>query len=542
MRGQLLTNEALDGRLAWSNGEVFLTIATRSTGPDVPATDLGFLLHKNPARPQSVEVAGGVAHVVYPEATAERCTAAVLLEVDPIALVRSGKGRAAEGFTLGQYVNDRPYAASSLLAVALGKLFRTAMNGRCDARPELAAQSIPLEIHIPALPCRGGAALASRFFEPLGWSVDARPIPLDPEIPSWGDSRYVDLRLTGTLRLADALNHLYVLLPVLDDTKHYWVGTDEVDKLIRAGEGWLGTHPEKALISRRYLAHRRALTDTALERLTEADGDELPEDPTTEVGDNLPGSTVAAAGAPPISSTTPLTAAGIAVGAGAAAPAEFGGSAASTVAAGASAAVVTLAAQRRLCVLEVLREVGGRRVGDLGCGEGVLVGELLKDGRYDQVVATDVSSRALGFAERRLHVAEMSDRQRERLRLFQSSVTYADPRLTGLDAAVLMEVVEHVDPPRLPALAKAVFGAARPGAVVVTTPNSEYNVRFETLPAGEFRHPDHRFEWTRSEFRTWAESVCTSYGYSVEFRPVGPDDPEVGAPTQLALFRRKEAV
>ncbi|WP_433021458.1 3' terminal RNA ribose 2'-O-methyltransferase Hen1 [Kribbella sp. CA-294648] len=577
---------------------MFLTIATRTIGADVPATDLGFLLHKNPARPQSVEVAGGVAHVVYPEATAERCTAAVLLEVDPIALVRSGKGRAAEGFTLGQYVNDRPYAASSLLAVALGKLFRTAMNGRCDARPELAGQSIPLEIHLPALPCRGGVALAGRFFEPLGWSVDARPIPLDPEIPSWGDSRYVDLRLTGVLRLADALNHLYVLLPVLDDTKHYWVGTDEVDKLIRAGEGWLGTHPEKALISRRYLAHRRTLTDTALERLTEADGEVLPEDPTTEVGDNLPGTTnepVAAAGTPPISSTSPLTPAGTAVGADAGARSEFGGSAASSDSAGSAVVAAgdatdsltspvtpagiavgadagargefggsaassgsagsgspssagatppapTLAAQRRLCVLEVLREIGGRRVGDLGCGEGVLVGELLKDGRYDLVVATDVSSRALGFAERRLHVDEMSDRQRERLRLFQSSVTYADARLAGLDAAVLMEVVEHVDPPRLPALAKAVFGAARPGAVVVTTPNSEYNVRFETLPAGEFRHPDHRFEWTRGEFHEWAESVCRSYGYSVEFRPVGPDDPEVGPPTQLALFRRKEAV
>ena len=477
---------------------MFLTIATRSTGAEVPATDLGFLLHKNPARPQSIEVAGGIAHVVYPEATAQRCTAAVLLEVDPIALVRSGKGRAAEGFTLGQYVNDRPYAASSLLAVALGKLFRTAMNGRCDARPELAAQSIPLEIHIPALPCRGGVELAGRFFEPLGWTVDARPIPLDPEIPSWGDSRYVDLRLTGELRLADALNHLYVLLPVLDDTKHYWVGTDEIDKLIRAGDGWLALHPEKQLISRRYLAHRRNLTDTALERMAEADGNLLPEDPTTEVGDNLPTS--------------------------------------------APSPAASLAVQRREVVLEVLREVGGRRVGDLGCGEGVLVGELLKDGRYDQVVATDVSSRALGFAERRLHVAEMSDRQRERLRLFQSSVTYADARLAGLDAAVLMEVVEHVDPPRLPALAKAVFGAARPGAVVVTTPNSEYNVRFETLPAGEFRHPDHRFEWTRREFRDWAESVCRSYGYAVEFRPVGPDDPEVGPPTQLALFRRKEAV
>ncbi|ADB31716.1 Methyltransferase type 12 [Kribbella flavida DSM 17836] len=477
---------------------MFLSLGTTSAGLGAPASEFGFLLHKNPARPQSLSVTGGTAYVLYPEATEARCTAAVLLEVDPIALVRSGKGRAAEGFTLGQYVNDRPYAASSLLAVALGKLFRTAMNGRCDARPELAARRIALDVHVPALPCRGGPELAERFFAPLGWSVDARPIPLDPEIPEWGDSRYVDLHLHGELRLADALNHLYVLLPVLDDAKHYWVGPDEVDKLVRAGDGWLGAHPAKDLITRRYLAHSRSLTDAALDRLTEVDGQELPEDPAGEAGDDVP--------------VTPAP----------------GG--------------VSLAVERRRVVLDVVREVGARRVADVGCGEGALVAELLKDGGIDQVLATDVSARALDQLERRLHVREMSDRQRERLRLFQSSVTYADERLAGVDAAVLMEVVEHVDPPRLPALAQAVFGAARPGAVVVTTPNAEYNVRFESLPAGQFRHPDHRFEWTRAEFRAWAEKVAATYRYAVTFRPVGPEDPEVGPPTQLALFRRQEAV
>jgi 3' terminal RNA ribose 2'-O-methyltransferase Hen1 len=464
---------------------VFLTLATGLSGVDAPASDFGFLLHKNPARPQAIEITGGSAHVFYPEATDERCTVAVLLEIDPIALVRSGRGKAQEGFTLGQYVNDRPYAASSLLAVAIGKLFRTAMNGRCDARPELAARAIPLEIQVPALPCRGGPELAERLFAPLGWTVDARPMPLDPEIPQWGDSRYVDLRLTGVLRLAEALNHLYVMLPVLDDAKHYWVGSDEVDKLVRAGAGWLGAHPEKDLISRRYLAHRRYLADTALERLAEADGEELVEEDSEE------------------------------------------GS-------------VPLAVERRTTVAGVLRELGARRVADLGCGEGALVGELLKDPMIGELIATDVSARALIAAKRRLHYDELPDRQRERLRFLQASVTYADQRLAGLDAAVLMEVVEHVDPPRLPALAKSVFQVARPGAVIVTTPNREYNVRFPSLPAGDRRHPDHRFEWTREEFRTWAETVADGYGYTLELRPVGSVDPEVGPPTQLAVFRIEE--
>jgi 3' terminal RNA ribose 2'-O-methyltransferase Hen1 len=465
---------------------VLLTITL--TGPH--ATDLGFLLYKHPARVQAFDVSVGTAHVCYPRATDERCTAALLLEIDPIALVRGSRGAAAEGFTLGQYVNDRPYAASSMLAVALGRVFRTAMNGRCDQRPELAATALPLELHIPALPCRGGAELATRVFEPLGWTVRAEPIPLDDTFPGWGESRYVDLRLTGTVRLADALNHLYVLLPVLDDAKHYWVNSDEVDKLIRVGGGWLAEHPAKELITRRYLAHQGLLTRSALDRLADIDDTEPDALDATE-------------------------------------PGETG---------------VSLAVQRRGAVLAALRSRGARSVGDLGCGEGALVGDLLADQQFTHVVAADVSSRALEIAERKLHLDRMPPARRERLTLLQSALTYRDSRLIGLDAVVLMEVIEHVDPPRLPALARTVFGSIAPETVVVTTPNVEYNVRYPTLLPGRRRHRDHRFEWTRAEFADWAEGVATDWGYQVRYLPVGEDDPELGPPTQMALFTRTEAV
>ena len=242
-----------------------------------PATDLGFLLHKHPDRLQSFDVSAGQAHVFYPEAGEQRCTAALLLEIDPIGLVRghrrSGTG-GPEAFSLAEYVNDRPYAASSMLAVALGKVFRTAMTGRCDARPDLAARALPLEIGIPALSCRGGTDLARRLLRPLGWDVQATRIPLDPELPEWGGSHYVTVQLTGRIRLADALSHLYVLLPVLDDSKHYWVDDAEIDKLLRAGGDWLATHPERELITHRYLAHQRQLTETAVARLAEVDDTE----------------------------------------------------------------------------------------------------------------------------------------------------------------------------------------------------------------------------------------------------------------------------
>ena len=460
---------------------MLITVSTVST-PAAPATDLGYLLHKNPARVQEFDVSVGRAHVFYPEATDERCTAALLLEVDPVGLVRGRRGPGGDGFALGQYVNDRPYAASSMLSVALKQVFGTALSGRCTARPELAATPIPLDIRVPALPCRGGAGLVADLFEPLGWTVHATAAPLDPQFPAWGESRYLDVRLSGTLRLADALNHLYVLLPVLDDGKHYWVSTDEVDKLVAAGGSWLAGHPHKQLITRRYLAHRRELTTSALARLAEVDDTEPAE---------IDNAVAPEADEPP----TPLN------------------------------------QLRRGSVLAAVRASGARRVGDLGCGEGVLVRDLLAEPSVDTVIATDVSARALTIAARKLRLARMPEQQRQRLELFQSSLTYRDDRLTGLDAAVLVEVIEHVDPSRLAALERTVFGHAAPGTVVVTTPNVEHNVRYETLPPGALRHRDHRFEWTRAQFRAWAERVAAEHGYAVRFLPVGTDDQEVGPPT-----------
>lgn len=473
-------------------GRVFLTITTTGSA-DRPATDLGFLLHKHPDKAQQFSTSHGTAHVLYPEADAQRCTAALLLEVDPIALVRKGRGKGRGGApdsALGQYVNDRPYAASSLLAVALRSVFASAMKGQCAARPELVAQALPLRIEVPVLPARGGPELVDKLFRPLGWTVRAESLPLDETFPEWGDSRYVRLVLEGECRLADALRHLYVLLPVLDDAKHYWVAPDEVDKLLRAGEGWLEGHPEQRVIVGRYLARHWSLTRQAMERLAESD------DVVAEELDNAVDEEADTEEKP-----------------------------------------VPLAVRRREAILTVLRSAKAARVLDLGCGPGQLVGALLKEGQFTEIVGVDVSMRALHEARRRLRLDRMSERQAERVRLVQGSLAYTDSRLKGYDAAVLSEVIEHVDPARLPALEYAVFGAARPRTVVVTTPNVEYNVRWESLPAGQVRHADHRFEWTREEFRQWAGAVADRHGYEVSFGPVGPDDPEVGPPTQLAHFR-----
>jgi len=466
---------------------VLLTVTTTHQ----PATDLGFLLHKHPDRVQGFQQSFGEVTVFYPEATDERCTAALVLTIDPVRLARS-RARNAPDFSLAQYVNDRSYAASSLLGVAMADVFSTARSGRCKSRQELADTAIPLEIGIPVLPCRGGAEIAHRLFEPLGWTVGAEPIPLDESFAQWGDSRYLRLRLTGVVRLADALNQLHVLLPVLDESKHYWQGPDEVDKLLRSGEGWLATHPDAQLIARRYLGRRGGLTRTALARLAEL-GDEVDE------------------AIEPVADEEALQ------------PEEKR---------------VPLNTQRHEAVLQILLDLGARSVIDLGCGPGQFLDRLVKTPSFTRIAGSDVSTRSLQYAARRLHVDRMSERQAERLELFQSALTYEDERYAGFDAAVLMEVVEHVDPSRLDALERVVFGAARPGAVVVTTPNAEYNLLYEGLVG--MRHPDHRFEWTRPEFADWTDHVATTYGYAVERRGVGDHDDVHGNPTQLAIFTRQE--
>ncbi|BDZ47769.1 3' terminal RNA ribose 2'-O-methyltransferase Hen1 [Frondihabitans sucicola] len=465
-----------------------------STAPQ--ASDLSHLLRKHPDRAQSFDLSVGTAHVFYPEVSDERCTVALLLEVDAIGLVRDKRFRGSDDGSLARYVNDRPYASSSMVAVALGQVFRTAMGGKSETLPELAAAPLPLEITVAALPARGSdrAGLVTRLFAPLGWRVTETPIPLDPAFPQWGDSPYVDLVLTGEVRLSEALRHLYVLLPVLDDSKHYWVSDDEVGKLLRAGEGWLPDHPERDLITRRYLAHQRSLVNDAADRL----------DATARLLDTADEG--AGSGETPLDET--------------------------------ASRPRPLAPQRAEAVLQALSDVGAHTVADVGCGEGALLTRLAADPAITSLIGTDVSARVLAKAERRLNLREASDRQRDRIRLVQSSVTYTDDRLAGLDAIVLMEVIEHVDPERLPALEASVFATAAPGSVVVTTPNGDYNALFESLPAGAFRHPDHRFEWSRAEFAAWASGVAERTGYVVEYRTVGDVDPALGSPTQLALFRK----
>lgn len=467
------------------SGCMLLTITTLHR----PATDLGFLLHKNPARPQTFELSFGRARVFYPEAADDRCTAALLLEVDPVGLVRNRRGPAGEGFALQQYVNDRPFVASSFLSVAIAQVFGSALAGHSKERPDLAATAIPLVARLAVVPCRGGESLLRGLFEPLGYTVGATRHPLDETFPEWGEGPYYTVELAHTVTLHDLLTHLYVLVPVLDDDKHYWIGDDEVDKLLRHGEGWLAAHPQRDAIVNRYLKRQTHLAREALARLLDEDQREADDDAGRRDNEEER-----------------------------------------------VEQKISLNEQRLGAVTAVLRGGGARRVLDLGCSTGNLLRRLLDDKQFEQIVGMDVSHRALEIAAEKLHLDRLPPKQRERISLVQGSLTYRDARLAGYDAAAVVEVIEHLDEQRLAAFERVLFEFARPQTVVLTTPNEEYNVRFPTLPAGKFRHKDHRFEWTREQFRTWAESVAARFGYRVRFLPVGEEDAEVGPPTQMGVF------
>ena len=456
------------------------------TTTSYPATDLGYLLHKHPDRCQSFSLSFGQAHVFYPEASEQRCTAALLLDIDPVKLVR---GRSAN---LEQYVNDRPYVASSFLSVAIAQVFSTALAGRCKDKPELTQTPLPLVAKLSVLPCRGGEGFLRQLFEPLGYTVTAQNHILDEKFPDWGQSKYYTVELQHTLPLADLLSHLYVLIPVLDDDKHYWVDDDEVEKLLRHGEGWLRAHPAREAITRRYLKRQHRLTRAALAQLAEED--ELDPDSAEESH-----AEEEAAVEKPIS----------------------------------------LKQQRLNAVDAALKENGAKRVIDLGCGQGTLLRILVKESFFEQITGVDVSYRALEVAQERLDRLHLAPNQSNRLQLIQGALTYQDKRFTGYDAATVIEVIEHLDLPRLAAFERVLFEFAQPKTVVVTTPNIEYNVKFENLPAGKLRHKDHRFEWTRQEFQNWAKQVAERFGYTVQFQAVGLEDAEVGSPTQMGVFRRE---
>ena len=458
---------------------MLLTITTTHN----PASDLSYLLHKHPAKIHEVEITAGKAHIFYTEVSDEKCTAALLLDIDPIGLVRKNSGSSGNDFALEQYVNDRPYVASSFMSAAISKAFGTAMNGRCKDKPELVNVAFPFEVKIAVLPVRGGETMLRHLFEPLGYTVSVQKHLLNENFPDWGESRYYTVTLQNKVTLQQLLTHLYVLIPVCDNDKHYWVGVHEVEKLLEKGKDWLQTHPARELITVRYLKHQRYLANEALETLLkdEAVDEEAEEETIPEQK-------------------------------------------------------LRIHDVRLETVKQELLRSGAKRVVDLGCGEGKLLRLLMAEKQFEQILGMDISYKSLEIAKDKLKIDRLPPRQQDRIKLIQGSLNYRDKRIAGFEGAALVEVIEHLDEPRLASLERVVFEFAKPPFVVITTPNAEYNIKFANYEEGKMRHSDHRFEWTRQQFEHWGNRIAHKHNYFVTFKPIGETNDEVGALSQMALF------
>ena len=446
-----------------------------------PATDLGYLLHKHPDRTQVFETKHANVYAFYPDASPERCEFVLYADIDPVKLVR-GEAGSSGGGVLEDYVNDRPYTASSMFTTMVNEVLRSAIGGRCKERPELAETPIPLKVRFGPMRTDIGRERVERMFCELGYDVTLHDAQGD-------NPSYVMLELRSERhRVYEVLRHLYVLGTAIDGDRHSYIGEGEVESLVRRGEGWLPEHPDYKWITARFLKRKTSLAEKAVRRL----GGEH------EAGDGRDG-------LPP--PNLPER--------------------------------VSMQRTRLTTVARIIAELGGGRIADLGCGEGGLIMEIAHEPDVREVIGIDISLVTLARAGRRMR--KLAPEIGAKVKLVQSLLDCRDHRWKDVDIAACVETIEHIDLERLPRVERCVFGYARPRAVIITTPNREYNRNYEMVGTERLRHRDHRFEWTREEFTRWCSDTAGQYGYRYRIEMVGPVDDEVGTPTQLAVFQQEGA-
>lgn len=459
------------------------------TGPHAPR--LPELFNRNPQELHTVTLSAGRVHLFFPELTSERVTAAFLLDLEPAGVERRPRGGMHAPKLVADILHDRAYISSATLISALGPLLEPILEPCGKTARAGCQQSLPLEAHLHAVTCRrGGVALLQRLFVPLGFELHAEP--LVPMAQQGGGSYVWQLVLKRECPLQVFLRHLYLLTAVMDDDAPEWEREDEAERLLTLGETWLSDHPEQAWILERGRSIRRRLLHPGLEPLLSMAG-ERPVDRLRALEPGLE------------------------------ARLEAG---------------LNLVSRRLQAVVRVLEQQRISRVGDLGCGEGRLLKELLARPQFKRIVGLDVAVECLERASRRLRLDQLPEAQADRVQLLHGSVLYYDKRLEGLEALTLLEVLEHIDPEKLPLVEEVLFEGLRPPLVIVTTPNQSFNGRLEGLLAGQLRHSDHRFEWTREQARRWAEGVSYRHSYRFQLEELGERDLEVGAPTVMVIFQR----
>lgn len=434
------------------------------------AEAVSYLLAKNPNNLYERDEKGFKVRSVYSVFTKEEVKYLIYVKPDPIDLVRSSP----QVYDISHYINDREFAVSSLFVSAIRKALGTALNGKPQEEyVQWVEHRFDMEVAFGPIATDLPDGELAELFKPIGYNVEIKRAASTLR----SKSSALFITLTGKQTIQNLLKHLFILIPVIDNYKHYFIDEREIEKVDRYGEGWLDAHPLKQFIVKRALRFQNLIRQSKFydrERHNQENRETKK---------------------------------------------------------------IRLNELRYEKIVDFIRTIPKRdTVVDLGAGEGKLSVKLGYLDGVKEILSVEPSNKSRVRAIQRFEEAEGTDGFTLPTSL-AGSLFYFDDRLVNKDIMVLCEVIEHIDEYRIPKMMEAIFRSYQPRVLIVTTPNQEYNVIYDMDET--MRHHDHRFEWTRDDFQENCEQWIKESPYYIQFEGIGEEHPEYGTPTQMAIFRRE---
>jgi 3' terminal RNA ribose 2'-O-methyltransferase Hen1 len=447
-----------------------MQLTIQASGDNVQA--ISYLLAKNPNNLYERNHKGHLVRLFYSKFTETELEVTIFVTPDPIEMVKNN----SNSYDITHYINDREFAVSSIFCSFIRSALGTALNGQ-PKEEHLKWVNHPFSFNFefgPVVSSLSDEKLMN-LFEPIGYEVTINRPEIEYSFPIKTKSSARYLSIKGMKTLQEGLRHLFVLIPVIDNYKHYFIDEKEIEKLERYGEGWLEQHPLRDLI------YRQALRFKEIYSLVEnSSKDEKKVEPVKKV---------------------------------------------------------RLNELRYEKIVNAVSQMKPRSVVDFGSGEGKLSVQLGFVEGITEILAVEPSESASLKALERFN--KVKNKEKFVIpELLWGSLFYYDERLKDKDVIILCEVIEHIDETRLPKAMDTLLHDYQPGALIITTPNREYNELYDMEE--HLRHNDHRFEWTRAEFRQWCTERNYSNDYELLFDGIGEEHPSHGFPTQMCIFKRKE--
>ncbi|TDL78499.1 3' terminal RNA ribose 2'-O-methyltransferase Hen1 [Peribacillus frigoritolerans] len=447
-----------------------MQLTIKATGDNVKA--ISYLLSKNPNNLYERNHKGHLVRLFYSKFEETELEVTIFVTPDPIDLVKNN----SNSYDITHYINDREFAVSSLFCSFIRSALGTALNGQPkEEYSEWVNYRFSFQFEFGPVVSSLSDKQLKDLFEPIGYEVAiSRPdIEYSFEMKDKSSARSICLK--GMKTLQNGLRQLFVLIPVIDNYKHYYIDDKEIEKLERYGEGWLEDHPKRDYIYRQSLRFKEIFSIVENKKTEEKKEEKIEK--------------------------------------------------------------VRLNDLRYEKIIDFVNQMKPRSIVDFGSGEGKLSVRLGFADGVKEIMAVEPSQSAT------LKAIERFDKVKNKEKFvvpetIWGSLFYYDERLKGKDVMILCEVIEHIDEFRLPKVLDTILHDYQPNALIITTPNREYNEIYDM--EDHFRHNDHRFEWTRAEFRHWCEERNHRKIYDLQFEGIGEEHDRHGFPTQMCVFVRKE--